>query len=431
MIRMSLGLLFSLCISAFNAFAVSDSDQIGYSEIEAQERLQIINELTYRLDTKFACNQNLIWDDGGSGANLDGYFFIPSVGQAEYIIGGLASQKKTSAKNCVITVSEPSNNPKGTPRLLATPIDWNQVWNDKGSGARKDGSIWEAIPPDSNYRCLGSIPQLGYNKPNVPNYRCVHKSLTEKVVTNSIAWHDKGSGANVDATMFRLPNTGTFVTVAKRLNKTRTYDLNANATGEPDPQIVESILSKRMVQIKADLEIQLKAKFKQQKKEAEQKQLTEEDEQYRSAKVRENLAEEAKQDLLDREAKQKQLAEAKEQVRLAEEVEQARIEEEAKQIQLAHEAEHKILIEEAEQKRLTEESNKTESTFKNSSEANIGNDSNNSKDTTNSSIPYLAGLLFVIGIILLVITGRYIISIVVNGKSSSDASAVPTDKNLR
>ena len=260
MIWISLVLLFSLCISAFSAFAVSDSGQIGYSEIEAQERLQIINELTYRLDTKFACNQNLIWDDGGSGANLDGYFFIPSVGQAEYIIGGLASQKKTSAKNCVITVSEPSNNPKGTPRLLTTPIDWNQVWSDKGSGARKDGSIWEAIPPDSNYRCLGSIPQLGYNKPNVPNYRCVHKSLTEKVVTNSIAWQDKGSGADVDATMFRLPNTGTFVTVAKRLNKTKTYDLNANATGEPDPQIVESILSKRMVQIKADLEIQLKAK---------------------------------------------------------------------------------------------------------------------------------------------------------------------------
>ncbi|MEE8233767.1 MAG: Vps62-related protein, partial [Gammaproteobacteria bacterium] len=179
MIWMSLVLLFSLCISAFSAFAVSDTGQIGYSEIEAQERLQIIKELTYRLDTKFSCNLNLNWDDGGSGADLDGYFFIPSVGQSEYIIGGLASQKRTSPKNCVITVSEPTNNPKGTPRLLASPIDWKQIWKDKGSGAKKDGSMWEAIPPDSNYRCLGSIPQLGYNKPNIPNYRCVHKSLTE------------------------------------------------------------------------------------------------------------------------------------------------------------------------------------------------------------------------------------------------------------
>ena len=256
---MSLVLLFSLCISAFSAFAVSDSDQIGYSEIEAQERLEIIKELTYRLDTKSTCTLNPSWDDAGSDAYLDGYFFIPSVGQSEYIIGGLASQKKNSPKNCVLTVSEPTNNPEGTPRLLASPIDWKQIWKDKGSGAKKDGSMWEAIPPDSNYRCLGSIPQLGYNKPNVPNYRCVHSSLTEKVVTNSIAWSDKGSGADVDATMFRLLNTGTFTTVAIRLNQTEAYDLNANATGKPDPRIVESILSKRMVQIKADMESQLNA----------------------------------------------------------------------------------------------------------------------------------------------------------------------------
>ena len=405
MIRISQVSLFSMCISTFSAFAVSDSDQIGYSEIEAQERLQIIKELSYRLDTKSACNQNLKWDDGGSGADLDGYFFIHSVGQSEYIIGGLASQKKTSPKNCVITVSEPSDNPKSTPRLLATPIDWDQVWRDKGSGARRDGSIWEAIPPDSNYICLGSIPQLGYKKPNMPNYRCVHKSLTEKIVTNLIAWSDKGSGANVDATMFRLPNTGTFVTIATRSNQIETYDLNANAVGKPDPQIVESILSKRMIQIKADIETQLKAKLEQEEKEAEQK---------RSTKVRENLAKKAKQDLLAREAIQKQLAEEKEQVRLAEEAKQARFEKKSQQERLSNEAEQKIVIEEAEQNRFTEESNKTESAFKNISEAIIVNNNNNSKDTKNTSIPYLIELLFLTGIILLVITARYIISIVVN-----------------
>ena len=359
MIRMPLVLMFSLCISTFSAFAVSDGDQIGYSEIEAQERLQIIKELSYRLDTKFACNLNLSWDDGGSGADLDGYFFIPSVGQSEYVIGGLASQKKTSAKNCVVTVSEPSNNPTGTPRLLATPIDWKQVWNDKGSGARRDGSIWKAIPPDSNYRCLGSIPKTGYNKPNVPNYRCVHKNLTEKIVTKSIVWHDSGSGADVDATMFRLPNTGTFVTVAKRLNKTETYDLNLSATGKPDQQIVESILSERMVRIKADMETQLKEKFGQKKKEAEQKRLAEEIESKRIAEAK-RLAEEAEskriaeeteqQEKLAAETRQQELKEEAEKTQLAEEIEQQeKLTAEAKQQRLEAEAERKRLVEESQQ----------------------------------------------------------------------------------
>ncbi len=443
MIRMSLVALFLGCIFTVNTFAVSNSGQIDYSEIEAQERIQIVEEFTYRLNTKSTCKLNPSWDDAGSGADLDGYFFIPSVGQSEYIIGGFATQNKKSGKNCVVVVSEPSNNPKGTPRLLATPIDWKLIWKDKGSGAKKDGSIWEAVLPDRNYKCLGSIPQIGYEKPNIPKYRCVHKNLVKKIVTKIIAWSDKGSGADVDATMFRLPNTGSFVTVPVKINIVEAYDLKANASAEPDPQLVKSILSKRMVQIKADIESQLNAKAEQQKKEAEQKriktakqkELTEEAEQKQLAKEAEQaqFAKESEQERLAREAKHKQLAEEAEQVRLAEEevkqkklekeaekkrkadkAEQARLEEEAKQKQLAYEAEQKILIEEPEQKYLTEESSKTGSTFKNSSEAN---NSNNSIDTKNSSIPYFAELLLVICIILLIITVRYISSIFVNGKS--------------
>ena len=265
MIRMSLVLLFSLCISVFSAFAESDSGQIDYSEIEAQERLKIIKELTYRLDTKSTCTLNPSWDDGGSGANLDGYFFIPTVGQSEYIIGGYVSQQKNPPNNCVLTVSELIDNPKSTPRLLATPIDWKQIWKDKGSGAKKDGSMWEAIPPDSNYKCLGSIPQSGYDKPNLPNYRCVHSSLTEKIVTNALIWSDKGSGANEEVTMFTLPNTGSFIAVGARISEIEAYDLKANAVGTPGPELVEEKLAIRMKKNQQALNAQSKADLDQEK----------------------------------------------------------------------------------------------------------------------------------------------------------------------
>jgi len=264
----------SLCILLFlillffplaNTFAGEPSNkQIDISQIEAAEREIIIKELTYRLDTKFTCTQTLNWDDGGSGADLDGYFYIPTVSQSEYIIGGYASRKEKSSNSCVLTVSEPANNPQGTPILLVSPIDWKQIWKDKGSGARKDGSMWEAIPADSNYKCLGTIPQLGYNKPNLPNYRCVHSSLTEKIVTNSLIWSDKGSGANKEVTMFTLPNTGSFITVGARINKIEAFDLKVNAVGTPDPELVEEKLAIRMEKNQQVPKAQVKANIEQE-----------------------------------------------------------------------------------------------------------------------------------------------------------------------
>ncbi len=266
--RMSLCiLLFLILLFVFtaNIFAeIGSNEQIDFSEIEAQERLQIISELTYRLDTKSTCVQTLNWDDGGTGADLDGYFYIPIVGQLEYILGGYASGKEKSSNSCVLTVSEPAKNPHGTPVLLVPPIDWKQVWKDKGSGAKKDGSMWEAIPPDSNYKCLGSIPQPGYDqKPKLPNYRCVHSSLTEKIVTNALIWSDKGSGANKEVTMFTLPNTGSFITVGARISEIEAYDLKANATSTPEPELVEEKLAIRMEKNQQVLKAQTKKNLEQ------------------------------------------------------------------------------------------------------------------------------------------------------------------------
>ena len=294
------------------------------SGIETQERQQIISELSWHLNTKKVCGLDLKWDDGGSGAEKDGYFFLPPAVKSEYIIGGYGSEKRVSNYHCVITVSEASDNPKGTPPLLAVPSEWKMVWKDSGSGANKDGSMWQAIPPNINYRCLGSIPQSGYNKPDLPNYRCVHNSLTKKIEANILLWTDKGSGAEQQVSIFKLPQIISFIAVPARVDKIEAYDLIDNATSVPDPKKVEAILAERLAPLKADLEAKMQAKLAEQKK-------------------------------LDEAAAKKKAAERK---RLAEEAEQKKVLAQAAQESAAVKAEKKMIQEKEEAKRLAEEAEK-------------------------------------------------------------------------
>ena len=169
------------------------------------------------------CSLEAIWKDKGSGADLDGFFYLPYVDTPAFIIGGYGTRtKKLSPTDCVLTVSEDKN--------LVAPKDWELIWKDKGSGAKKDGSMWRAIPPDNNHVCIGTIPQKGYEKSALSNYRCINAKFTEKVITNSLIWSDKGSGAKKKVTMFKLPNSGSFVAVKGRLAQLETYDLKVDSS---------------------------------------------------------------------------------------------------------------------------------------------------------------------------------------------------------
>jgi VPS62-like protein len=327
------------------------AEDTDFSSIEAQERAQIISELTFHLVTKQVCTQKLIWDDSGSGADLDGYFFNPVVGNNEYIIGGHASQKQRSKYHCVTVVSLPANIPKGAPPLLVSPVEWKQVWKDSGSGATKDGSFWRAIPPDNNYKCIGSVAQIGHNqKPHLPKYRCVHTSLTDKIVTSAIIWSDKGTGADKQVTIFGLPTTGAFTAVASRKNKTETYDLKKNATSVPDAKMVEEILVKRMKPLKADIEAKTRA-IQEQKaiakkeeankaaaKKAEQKKIAAAEKKKKQAKMAEQKALAIQAEKEDR---------AKEEVQKLKEAEHLKVEQQAR---IAKAMEEKAATEIEEQK---------------------------------------------------------------------------------
>jgi hypothetical protein len=216
---------------------------------EERERQKIISSLTIRLDTKKSCGKGLFahlsptWNDAGSGANLDGYFFNPSLPSKSFFwIGGVGAQDENH-RMCVTVVRKSASNPKNTPKLLVPPLDWKLVWKDQGSGAEKDGAFWTAVPPSNDFTCLGSIAQLGYEKPNFPNYRCVHKDFVQKVSSSSIIWSDEGSNSDKEVTVLKLPNTGSFIAVKGREKSINWFDLKTDPAVNPDSKTVELALN--------------------------------------------------------------------------------------------------------------------------------------------------------------------------------------------
>ena len=208
---------------------------------------------TTQLETQRTCSLAKSWNDKGSGADLDGFFYIP-VAQAPYfIIGGYGTrQKKLTAEDCVLAV--------GDSERLVAPIAWELIWLDRGTGARLDGSMWRAIPPGNDYRCIGSVPQIDYEKPSLSNYRCVLAEFTEKVVTGSLIWTDRGSGAKKPVSMFKLPHSGSFVAVQGRLAQIEAYDLKLTppaATTEEAEQAAPEVVRQETGSIVRELEIEM------------------------------------------------------------------------------------------------------------------------------------------------------------------------------
>ena len=51
--------------------------------------------------------------------------------------------------------------------LFRKPQRGEKLWDDKGTGSRMDGSIWQAVLLDNNTVCLGHVDQSGYSAPLV------------------------------------------------------------------------------------------------------------------------------------------------------------------------------------------------------------------------------------------------------------------------
>jgi hypothetical protein len=145
-----------------------------------------------------------IYDDRGSGAEMDVSIFRPkSTEEGFYIVGDFAQSSYQDPLNSSVVVKQLNVESDDPFPLLTAPIDYRLVWNDKGSGGKHDGSIWFPVPPQG-YVSLGWVAQSGYAKPSIESYRCVRMDLCRLSTIGAKLWSDKGSGADKDVTVYQI-----------------------------------------------------------------------------------------------------------------------------------------------------------------------------------------------------------------------------------
>ena len=84
------------------------------------------------------------------------------------------------------------------PDALRPPVGYEQIWNDQGTLGTHDVTIWNPIPPPG-YACLGSVATPGYDAPPpVTQIRCVHRRYLVRGDA-TLTWTDAGSLGFQDA----------------------------------------------------------------------------------------------------------------------------------------------------------------------------------------------------------------------------------------
>jgi hypothetical protein len=151
----------------------------------------------HALEVQYGDEFELVWNDSGSGAHRDGAFFRPVPATGFSIIGHYGQGNHGPAAGRVAVVKEL------IPGALATPVRYEQIWNDSGSGANTDGAFWRPVPPDG-YTCLGVVVTAGYSAPAVDAVRCVRTELTTPASIDRSLWDDQGSGADRDISVWHL-----------------------------------------------------------------------------------------------------------------------------------------------------------------------------------------------------------------------------------
>ncbi len=87
---------------------------------------------------------------------------------------------------------------RDVPGVTAKPLGYERIWDDEGSFGAHDVALWSPIPP-LGYVCLGTVAaQLYDTEPSRELIRCLHR---DRVVRGSmeLLWTDTGSGAWEDA----------------------------------------------------------------------------------------------------------------------------------------------------------------------------------------------------------------------------------------
>ncbi|WP_085581824.1 MULTISPECIES: Vps62-related protein [unclassified Pseudomonas] len=158
----------------------------------------------------FATEFYRVWDTRGSRAKpaafwrpapapdlLPGYFPLGDVVATDF--------DNINGKRVVAVVCEANAHTKDPAQAnaLSQPVDYELIWNDKGTKSKIDGALWRPIPAQG-YVALGSVCTNDHEKPSLNAVRCVRADLVIASRVDELIWNDKGSGSRHKFSAWRI-----------------------------------------------------------------------------------------------------------------------------------------------------------------------------------------------------------------------------------
>jgi hypothetical protein len=183
-----------------------------------------------------------IWSDAGSGSKRDGEFWYPLPYQDARPLGCYL-QGNYNAPTATVLLVRPNVafNFSKTPPLMR-PIDFQEIYNDRGSHAKRDGAVWTPVPP-AGYVACGLMATLGYNKPSLDSVYVVRQDLARQGTVGDILWSDQGSGGKTDGAFYQI-NVPLLQTVGDYGKQLIGGDMffGVNHYGTPSPTAATNVL---------------------------------------------------------------------------------------------------------------------------------------------------------------------------------------------
>ncbi|EME43828.1 hypothetical protein DOTSEDRAFT_53114 [Dothistroma septosporum NZE10] len=143
-----------------------------------------------------------VWDDSSSGSNRDGNIYNPHPAGDLLPIGSIGfrghhNTEPRSGKRGVLLVG----NVPGKSAACKHPTGYNLIWNDAGSGGKFDVSIWRPVAPDG-YVAMGEYCSNSSTKPSVNAVWCIRQDYTADGKFGPSWWDDRGSGAKMNGSFW-------------------------------------------------------------------------------------------------------------------------------------------------------------------------------------------------------------------------------------
>lgn len=146
------------------------------------------------------------YGDVGTGAKMDLTVFRPlHIPEGCYQVGYTAVPIHKATGVSVYVLCEPISDE--TSSLFKKATGFIETWNDRNSGGKLDGSCWQATC-DRGYKAIGDVCVLGYVQPDT--LYCVDDSQLKTTELGGLIWNDAGSGAQKDGSLWSVGKNGFF-----------------------------------------------------------------------------------------------------------------------------------------------------------------------------------------------------------------------------